>query len=248
MKKTISFALILSLVLLVAPGSASAQQEAQTLRLGLGRNFGYGGMGKIQGNFTLRVIDPPPEVVEVQFYLDDELMGVVTEPPFELTFSTGQFEDGEHQLTARGMLEDGREMGSTTITQTFLSSEEAWAETQRLIIPLLLGVGALSLIGIGAPMLLGRKKKHIPGKYGAGGGAICSRCQLPFSRPFLAPNLVAGKLVRCPHCGKIGILPRASSANLQAAEKRFAGEEVSQKESSEQNDLKRLIEESRFEE
>jgi hypothetical protein len=149
-------------------------------------------------------------------------------------------------MSARGILEGGIEVSSNTITKTFLSSDQAWAETQRIILPLLLGVGALSLIGIGAPMLLGWKKDHVPGKYGPAGGAVCPRCQLPFSRPFLAPNLVVGKLVRCPHCGKISILPRAASATLQTAEKRFAGESSSQREISGEDDLQKMIEDSKF--
>ena len=246
MKKVFHLLLSLSLLLILTTGLVSAQQEAEVLRLGLTRNFGYGGLGKIQGNFTLKIVDPPADLAEVRFYLDDELMEEISEPPFQYKFSTGEYEDGEHQMSAQGVLADGRLMSSNTITKTFLSSEQAWGETQDTIFPLLLGVGALSLIGIGAPMLLGRKKEHVPGKYGPAGGAVCPRCELPFARPFLSPNMAVGKLVRCPHCGNISILPRAGSSRLLEAEKRFAGESSSQTESSGQDDIQKLIEDSRF--
>jgi hypothetical protein len=248
MKKIRGLVLFSCILILLIPGFVFAQEEGPTLTLGLIRNFGYGGVGKIQGNFTLRLVDPPPDLAEVSFYLDNELMGVVAEAPFEIKFSTGEFEDGEHQMIARGILEDGGEATSNTITKTFLSSEQAWADTQGIIFPLLIGIGALTLLGIGAPMLLGRKKPHMPGQYGPAGGAVCPRCQMPFSRPFFAPNLMVGKLVRCPHCGKTSILPRSDMASLEEAEKRLAGEGVTQMETTSKDDFQQLIDDSRYEE
>jgi hypothetical protein len=247
MKKQLTLVLSLCLLSLLMPAVAFAQQEGPALGLGLIRNFGYGGGRKIQGNFTLRIVDPPDELAEVSFFMDDKLMEVVSVAPFQIQFSTGEFEDGEHQMSARGIFEDGSEVTTNTITKTFLSAEQAWAETQGIIFPLLIGIGALTLLGIGVPVLLGRKKEHVPGKYGPAGGAVCPRCQLPFARPFLAPNMAVGKLVRCPHCGKISILPRAGSSSLQAAEERLAGDGVSQIERGSQDDFQQLIEDSRFE-
>jgi DNA-directed RNA polymerase subunit RPC12/RpoP len=247
MKKNIYLLLTLSLMILFVPGVAFANQDGQTLNLGLLRNFGYGGLGKIQGNFTLRVVDPPPDLIEVSFYMDGKLLGTVSEAPFRYKFHTSDFLDGEHQMSASGVLANGNQLASNTITKTFLSSDQAWSETQGILLPLLLGIGALTLIGIGAPFLLGRKKKFILGKYGPAGGAVCPRCSLPFSRPFLAPNLMIGKLVRCPHCGKISILPAASPDRLQEAERRFEGEGSSQIVSDGEDDIKKMIDESRFE-
>ena len=248
MKKVRGLVLISCILILLIPGFAFAQQEGPTLSLGLIRNFGYGGVGKIQGNFTLRLVDPPPDLAEVSFFMDTELMGVVTEAPFEIKFSTGEFKDGDHVMSARAIFNDGREATSNTITKTFLSSEQAWAETQNIIFPMLIGIGALTLLGIGVPMLLGRKKPHKPGQYGPAGGAVCPRCQMPFSRPFFAPNLMVGKLVRCPHCGKTSIQPRADISSLQEAEKRLAGEGVAQVETTSEDDFQQLIDDSRYEE
>ncbi len=107
----------------MTPGRAAAQQEGQPLRLGLIRNFGYGGLHRIQSSFTLRVEDPPAGLLKVNFYLDEELLMLDSEAPFQVKFSTGEFPDGEHHLSARGIMEDGSEVGSNTSTRTFLSSE-----------------------------------------------------------------------------------------------------------------------------
>ena len=57
---------------------------------------------------------------------------------------------------------------------------------------------------------------------GSGGGsiagmAVCRKCGHAFPRPFIAPNLVTGKLLHCPHCGAWAILPAASTAELELA-------------------------------
>jgi len=247
MRKTILLIVSVYLLSSILVGVASASQENQVLQLGLVRNFGYGGLGKIQGNFTLKVVDPPDDLVEVRFFMDGELMEAVQEPPFRVKFHTSDYPEGEHQMSASGTLENGSLLASNTITKTFLSSDQAWSETQGIILPLLIGVGALSLMGIGVPLLLGRKKEFIPGKYGLAGGAVCPRCSLPFSRPYLAPNLLVGKLVRCTHCGKWSILPQASPQELNDAEKRYAGGEEAQSASAGGDDLKKMLEESRFE-
>ena len=243
------FILIVSVCVLAMlfTGAAFAHQDGEILSLGLTRNFGYGGLGKIQGNFTLKIVEPPVDLAEVSFYIDGELMEAVSGAPFQTKFHTSDFEGGEHQMSAMGILGSGTSLGSNTVTKTFLSSDQAWSETQGIIVPLLVGVGLLSLIGIGAPALLGRKKEHTPGTYGPAGGAVCTRCALPFSRSFLAPNLMVGKLVRCPHCGKISILPRANSALLQEAERRYEDEGSSQVISEDKDDIRKMIDESRFE-
>ncbi len=47
------------MAVLFIPVTAFAAQDGTRLQLGLIRNFGYGGLGKIQGNFTLKISDPP---------------------------------------------------------------------------------------------------------------------------------------------------------------------------------------------
>jgi hypothetical protein len=235
------------LVLLVAAAALTPVQQEENIKLRLVRNFGYGGFGKIQGSFTLKIDDPLENLTEVIFYLDGEELGAAVGPPFEVQFHTSDYQSGEHQLSARGWLDDGGQLNAAPITQTFLSGEQAWTETQGILIPLLTGVGLLTLIGMGLPMLLGKNKKFQAGEYGPGGGTVCPRCGLPFSRPTLAPNLLVGKLVRCPHCGKVGVLARASRNKLVEAERKYnEGQKIESSRKGE-DDFRKLLEDSRYE-
>lgn len=245
--KLIVTLLVVLMTLLFVVGRADAAQEGSSLQLSLVRNFGYGGLGKIQGNFTLRIASPPADLRSVAFYLDGEPLGRVESPPFQVKFHTGDYQPGEHTLTALGTLEDGRQLESNSVTKTFLSSEQAWAETQGILIPLLVGTALLTLLGLGVPLLWGSKKEFAPGQYGPAGGAVCPRCQLPFNRPVLAPNLLVGKLVRCPHCGKVSILARAPEADLTRAERKYTDTEGTARLPAVKDDLKKMLDESRFE-
>ncbi len=223
-----------------------AVQESGGLQLRLIRNFGYGGLGSIQGRFTLKVQDAPPDLAEVQFYMDGEWIGTDQEEPFEFKFHTSEFEDGRRVMSAVGILANGGRLESNSISKEFLSSDQAWSETEGILVPLLVGVGVLTLLGVGLPLLALNKKDFVPGKYGPAGGAVCPRCSLPFSRSMISPNLVYGKLVRCPHCGKTSILPRSSTAALQAAEERYRQKDGTTPVQPGQ-DLARQIEDSRYE-
>jgi hypothetical protein len=244
------FGLLLTIVFIVSlflPTVVRAQEEGDKLQLTLIRNFGYGGFGKIQGNFTLRINEPPGELKSVLFYVDDAVVAIKNDAPFIYKFHTSEYSDGEHHMYAEGVLQDGKTLESNRLTKVFLSSDQAWSETQNLIGPILIGTAVLTLLGVGIPVLFGRKKTFVLGSYGPAGGAICPRCELPFSRSFFSPNLVYGKLVRCPHCGKISIQPRASRGKLQEAESRFSTLDGSGISAGEASDLRKLIEESRFE-
>ena len=152
MKNRNWFIMLVVIVVLAIPVAALAAQDGGRLQLGLTRNFGYGGLGKIQGNFTLKITDPPAGLKEVQFYMDGELLAAVDEQPFEYKFHTSSFEDGERILSAVGILIDGTAMESNHISKEFLSSEQAWGETQQIIGPLLIGTAVLTLIGVALPM------------------------------------------------------------------------------------------------
>lgn len=83
---------------------------------------------------------------------------------------------------------------------------------------------------------------------GMAGMAVCRKCGRAFPRPFVAPNLVAGKLVHCPHCGAWAILPAASQAEIDAARGREdAGEKPAAPALSEEEELRRRIEQSKYE-
>ncbi|MFN2145226.1 MAG: hypothetical protein ACK2T7_07720 [Anaerolineales bacterium] len=106
------------------------------------------------------------------------------------------------------------------------------------------------VLGTVIPMVLTKKDGHLPlGKYGAAGGAVCPRCTFPVPRSVLSPNMVVGKLVRCPHCGKWAILPVATHDALVAAEERYLAsqEESTTMELDEEKSLKSALDDSRFE-
>ena len=233
--------------LLVSFASALAAQGEPALQLALVRNFGYGGFTKIQGDFTLKINDPPTDLREVSFFVDDELLAVDSSSPFQAKFHTADFQPGEHRLTAQGVLESGGFVSSNAITKTFLTSGDAWSETSGIVIPLLVGTGVLTLLGLGLPLLMSRRKEFVFGQYGAAGGAVCPRCGLPFSRPALAPNLAVGKLVRCPHCGKVSVLARASAQQLEEAERKYSDTQGTATMRAKAEDRKKELEDSRFE-
>ena len=247
MKRTFWFVFLI-LILLVVPDEGIAQGDTPALNLRLDRNFGYGGFGKIQGRFTLKV-SGPENLTKVEFYIDERLMGTIEQFPFEHKFHTGDYEPGARTFSACGYTGDGLALNSNRITKTILSSEEAWMETQQILMPMLIIIGAFTLLGLGVPFLLGRKRDFKMGEYGPAGGAICPRCGLPFSRRVMAPNLLVGKLSHCPHCGKWVVVPRVSAENLKEAESRYQPEiprTIGNSDSVET--FKRLLEESRFEE
>ncbi len=229
------------------PLSALAQSEEETLSLRLTRDFGYGGMnGQIQGKFSLRVNDPD-DIVKVDFIIDDEIVHTSTELPFRYQFSTDDYPPGPHTLTAIGYKADGTSVYGTEYARHFLSAEDARSSLTDMVVPLLVILGIITLVGALAPVLMGRNKEFKPGNYGAAGGAICPRCTFPYSRNMLAPNLLVGKLQRCPHCGKWAIVPRASQIALDTAEERWAREGTSSVESpSDDEKMRQRIDESRF--
>ena len=225
---------------------------AQQANLGfrLTRDWGYGGMdNSIQGRFSMHA-SGPDNLVEVRFMMDGEVVNVDSEAPFRYQFETNEFAPGEHTMNAVGTLSDGSELYSAFVVRNFLSTEDANQQVQDFILPLLLVIAAITLFGVGGPLLLGRKRKHTPGVYGPAGGAVCRKCALPFSRSMLAPNMLVGKLERCPHCGKWAIVPRASAAALAEAEARFAGTDSMEGDPFESDEDKRsrLLDESRFSE
>lgn len=247
MKMKYWYKAVLVAAVLLLPVTVFAAQDGIRLQMGLTRNFGYGGLGKIQGNFTLKISNPPEGLNEVRFYMDGELMETVDAEPFIYRFHTSEFDDGKRDMYAEGTLSGGTILESNHISKDFLSSDQAWGETQQIIGPLLIGTAVLSLLGVGIPLLANRNKEFVLGKYGPAGGVVCPRCELPFSRSVFSPNLLAGKLVRCPHCGKISILPRASSARLQEAESLYARKDEPDLIHPGKGDLQKQLDESRFE-
>lgn len=247
MRKT-SFRMLLALVVpLVLPLGVAAQGDA--FEVGLSRDFGYAAGGDIQGLFTMRV-DALDGLRQVSFLIDGEEVAIDAEAPFEFQFSTGDYPLGLHTLAAVGALAGGGEVRSPERSVEFVSADEGWKAALRIAGPVLAIVLLASVIGIVGPLLLDRKGRGFRrGEYGIAGGAVCPRCRLPFSRHSMAPNLLLGKLERCPHCGRWSVVRQASRAELEAAEARFDADahRGALQVDDERERVQREIEDSRFE-
>ena len=163
-------------------------------------------------------------------------------------FGYGGF--GNDTIYAIGTLSDGTQIETRQLVQDFLSSDEANSKTIGIVGPILGITAVVMAISYLIPMLTGKKGTQRPiGQYGAAGGTVCPRCSFPFSRNVLSPNLLLGKLERCPHCGKWSIQARAAQADLAAAEERLraAQEESTPIDADPEESLKRALDESRFE-
>ncbi|MBT3388862.1 MAG: Ig-like domain-containing protein [Chloroflexi bacterium] len=234
-------------VLLVFPFSILAQAENEPLVVSLSKDFGYAAGGEIQGSFSLKVRSPEG-LARVEYYLDGELIASLSEAPFRYEFNTADFELREHTFFASGYFVDGRQIQSSEFSRMFISAEQSWKKVGKILVPLLVGVALLTLLGSGGSVLLGRKKVFKLGEYGIAGGVICPRCAFPYARNLWAPNMLVGKLQRCPHCGKWAIVPRASTSILAAAEERFrvlGNSEIAP--ANDDAEYRKMIDDSRFE-
>jgi Zn ribbon nucleic-acid-binding protein len=228
--------------------------QAAPLKLSVRRLRGYGGGDQIQGSFRMELIDPPP-LASVTFKVDDSVVAVVTAPPFRTDFDTGSYALGWHDLSATGQTPDGQTLNSEVRRLEFVSPEAGWAVVRNIIIPLISVVGAAMVIGVGFQLWLtftGRRSSlplGAPHKYGLLGGGVCPKCRRPFSLHWWSFNAVGGKFDRCDHCGKWSLVKRASREQLaeaEAAELAMAGSPAPVSQVTAEEKLKRLLEESRF--
>jgi DNA-directed RNA polymerase subunit RPC12/RpoP len=217
------------LIFWIPQGSWFAQSAQETLEIRLNRDFGYGGMGNdIQGLFSIHA-SGPEALEQVDFLLDGELMGSIFEPPFRYQFQTDNFDPGIHTISATGHMDDGTMLTSNEIVVEFVSSENA-RNQGFVMVGTILGIvlGGMVLAAI-IPIVMGRKSKTTPSKgqsYGMFGGAVCPKCGKPFSRHWWGLNMIAGKLDRCPYCGKWSLMYRASPAELRTAEEIASQDQV----------------------
>ncbi len=247
--KKITFAILITiLVSLTFMSVVSAQNE--DLTLSLSRDFGYGGFnGDIQGTFSVKA-KGPANLERVQFFLDETLLGEDTEAPFAIQFVTDNYPTGAHIISAVGYSADGKQLKSQTISAVFVSKEEGSSAVLKMIVPILAVVfGAMAITAI-ISMINVRKGKKLPAgatrSYTFGGG-ICPKCKRPFGFQLLGINMIAGKLMPCPHCGKWSIVRRASMSDLHAAEQAELTTEKAQiSEASEEEKLRKELDDSRY--
>ncbi len=245
-RRTVYLLLLLSLLLPLR--FASAQDTTEALSLKLRKDFGFALGGRIQGSFTLSA-SGPSDLHSVDFIIGEAVVFQDDEPPFEYQFHTSDFELGVHRIQAVGATSASGIVQSKVLQFEFVSADQSWEAAKSVIIPMFILIVLIAVIGISATTLLDRKKGFRIGEYGASGGAVCSRCGLPFSRHVLSLNLVFGKLERCPHCGKWGIVRRATAEELTKAEFKFQVDRQKGRiePGDDETNWKRMIEESRYE-
>lgn len=245
LKAGILFA-FLGAVLLPVIGEAQGGDAALTLHLR--RTFGYAAGSRIQGRFTVTV-EGPQDLVQVTFTLDGNPISTLSQAPFRLAFSTGDYPLGTHALSASGQTSAGVTLEAQPLQLEFISAESSAGAALKIVVPIVVGALVLILISSVVPALGRRQRKFELGSYGAAGGAVCPRCGMPYSRSVLAPNLILGKLERCPHCGKWAIAARASRERLEAAEARYRQDAHQGEVDPDQHERRyeRMLDDSRYE-
>jgi hypothetical protein len=240
--------LLLEIVSILLTFSTVQAQSSKQLEIRLVRTFGFQAGLQIQGSFSAR-ISGPEDLARVGLYLDGELIGEDDEAPFRIDFNTADFTPGEHVLWAEGTTQSGDTLSSVERRLIFLTADETLGSVSRYLLPIFMIIGAGILISYLVFLFSGRNNRFRLGEYGAAGGAVCRRCGLPFARHILAPNLLVGKLERCPHCGHWAISRRASAAKLKQAEERYETDRQvgSYQPPVGEEEWKRRIEDSRFE-
>jgi hypothetical protein len=222
MKKNCLYIFLVLLAILVFVTAARAQ-AMEELELSVSRDFGTSdGIGNIQGTFSMKVTGPS-NLVKVQFYIDNTMIAEYTEPPFKVQFVTDDYAPGKHTMNAIGYMSDARELHTREMTFNYMTEEESRQRGLMIAVPILALVLIWVIFSKVVPTLSrGRKRGEVlpPGghNYGLIGGTICPRCAYPFALNLFSPNLLVGKLVRCPNCGKWFIGRRASIDDLCIAE------------------------------
>jgi len=242
-KIILKVAAILALFLLLSFSFVNAQSEEITLKFS--RDFGYSGAGKIQGLFSMKVTSSE-KLSEVIFFIDNESIGKDSLEPFSIQFNTDNFSPGEHSLYAIGYTIDGKSLKTRENISHFISAEESKKATITLIVPIL-GLSLIAVIVSAViPGLISKRKGGVaPGterNYSTAGGTICSRCNRPFARHVFAPNMLVGKMERCPHCGKWGIFrayPIDILRKAEEAELNSGSIQTSSKQPADEEDLLR---------
>jgi hypothetical protein len=254
MSKFSTILLIFTTLILCSTGYARAQSPDE-LELGLSRDFGYGGFNNdIQGLFTLKIKDPPENLIRVVFLIDSSIMGEDTQSPFKLQFNTDSYPLGNHALSALGYTTEGDELNSNVIQVQFVPAGSGMDSVVKFVVPIVGLIILIGLIAVFLPLILSKGKiastpLGTPRKYGIGGGAICSKCNRPFPLRLWWINLGFKKIDRCPHCGKWSYVHPSSLADLRAAETAELAQAQPENPingESETDKLKKDIDDSRF--
>lgn len=232
-------------------GIAKAQSDEITLNFS--RDFGYSsGTGKIQGLFSMKVTSSVP-LAEVVFYIDSQIIGKDNVEPYKIQFTTDDYLLGIHTLYAVVNTKDGNELKTRVVKTEFVSAKEGNRAALSIVVPILGLVLVVTILSTVIPAISSRKKGSLPlgtpRNYGLAGGTICSKCNRPFSRHVFTPNMLMGKLERCPHCGKWAIVhpfPVEKLHEAEISELESSGDLGHIKEKRDEEEINKEINDSKF--
>jgi hypothetical protein len=251
-KKLAVLSILIALVYGFGIEQPARAQPEEELKLNMSRDLGYGGFGEIQGLFSLSV-GGPENLERVAFMIDGEIIGEDAEPPFRLQFNTDNYPVGQRTLSAVGYTSDGRELQANEIQIRFVSAEKARQVVFTFIVPVVVLLGVIIVLVLASTVRTARKRGGVPlgqpRKYGVSGGAICPKCERPFPLRLLSVNLLTRQLTPCPHCGKwviVGARPLAELRAAEAAELERIQATTRVTELSDEEKLRRQLEESRY--
>jgi hypothetical protein len=252
--------LVCGLIALVVLGACSARSNSAELtaapayRLSVSRLFGYGSGNQIKGSFRLSIVGAP-SIQSVDFLIDGQLMGTVTNAPYQLDFQTEAYSYGVHTLSAVLTPTDGERVETPGRQFEFASAQQEQKAIGDVLIPLGSIVLLVVVLGVGSQFLFmkRRKREFVPlgaaRHYGWGGGAICSQCKRPtVLHPFSPHFGFHLKFDFCENCGKWSMmraLPE-SALRLAEAEERKSGETTRLPQKTEEEKLKEILDESKY--
>ena len=214
------------LALILAASFTPVLAQSEEFRLGITRTMGYDSGDQLSGTMKMYIIGTTASIKSVQFLIDGKSIGNGTAPGFDISFQTGDFAFGYHDLGAVVQTLDGRTVNVAARKFNFVSPGEVSSGMLRIVVPLLGTVLAVILLGVGTQVLLFKNKfsKMAPGtprSYGFKGGTICPRCKRPYAMHWWAINAgIRSRFDRCDFCGKWAVVSPKSIEELRAAEQR----------------------------
>ena len=244
----------LALVTLLVTSTVPAFAQSDELQLFVRRNFGYGGGDQIQGSFSMEATGPA-DLASVTFKVDAQVVDTVTRAPFKVNFSTDTYGLGWHTLTAQGQTSSGRALAAAPRRFEFVSATTGFEAAGRIVLPVLGLLVIIALVAIAGIVLDTRRSRQsptplgAPRRYGILGGAICPKCDRPFSIHWWGLNAGLSKLDRCPHCGRwstVRPLPLEQLRAAEAAERTAARPDSPVVELSPEEKLRRQLDDSRY--
>lgn len=146
-----------------APSQDATPAAAPAFTLSVQRTFGYAAGGQIRGSFRLSVVGDVGNIQQVVFLLDGQLIGNVTESPFQLDIHTQDYLEGTHTLSAEVTTMDGSVQVAQGGTFDFVSASQQWAGVMKIIIAI--GLILVAIVGIGflfTYLITGKTVKDLP--------------------------------------------------------------------------------------